>query len=189
MTAIPITEKYHPSDQIAGLPAMNRVHDPSADGENTQYLSVLGRRTHFNSARGNHSGLAILVKVPVDTERGDWLVMEGDNFTASKADGTQIGRTGIAMASVDPLRNDLTGDLFGWIVIEGRFAAKLMAGTADGDQLTFDPGFTPGVAGAGGAQALPAKAMSDVATAPINTASPDNIPEYEDGYGEVYLVV
>ncbi|WP_299933651.1 hypothetical protein [uncultured Pelagimonas sp.] len=188
MTANPITEKYHPSDPIAGLPGMNRVHDENEDGPHTNYLAMLGRRVNFNSARGEHSGIAMLVIVPDDTEVGDWLVMEGDNFTAAKADGTQLGRVGVSMASVNPDYNDITKPLFGWIMIEGRMAAKMEAGVVEGDMLTLDPGFTPGQVGTGGAQALPAKAMSDVGPLIENVSVPDNIPEYPEGYGEIYLV-
>jgi hypothetical protein len=53
--------------------------------------------------------------------------------------------------------------------------------------LTLDAGFTAGQAGAGGAMALKAKAMSDVAVAQNNVADPNNIPEFGAGYGEIYI--
>lgn len=180
-------ERYYATEQILGLPSMNRVHNESPDGPNTHYLSQLGRRVAFNAARGNHSGLAMLVKIPNDTEIGDWLVLNGDDFSAMKADASVAGIVGVAMASVDGRINDTTKDLFGWITIEGRMAAKLEPGTANGADLTLDAGFTAGRAGAGGSMALNAKAMSAVATGHHNEADPNNIPEFGQGYGEVYI--
>ncbi|MCG7492470.1 hypothetical protein [Thalassobius sp. Cn5-15] len=184
MTATPITEKFHPVETVAGLPAMNRVHDAD-DFINERYLASAGQI--IDCTFRNSSARAMLVKLPTDAKYGDFLALNGDDFTTTRLDGANAGvRIGVCTASVDPQRNNLTKDLYGWIIIEGRTIARLDAGVTNGTELKNAPG-NLGLGMAAGAVDLGAVAMSDTATVPDTVSVPDNLPSYGIGFGEVYV--
>lgn len=186
MTANPIQEKYHASDPVLGLPAMDRVQNENPDRPHNHYLAMLGKVSSYNSARGDHSGKAMFVEFPADAVQGQWMVLNGDDFTVTQADGTAKGRVGVAMASVNPAIN-IGPRYFGWIAVEGRVTALVGAGVAAGSDLFFDSA-NPGVAAAAGtSQILGVVAYSAPAVADETVADPDTVPEYDTGYGEVYL--
>ena len=185
MTATPITEKFHPIAHTAGLPAMDRIHDADSLTHET-YLANLGQIVEGTFR--DVTCRAMLVTVPTDTEFGDFMVLDGDTFAASRAAGANPGngRIGVMLAGVDANVNNLTGDLYGWMVIEGRAIGRMAAGVADGDVLTNDAA-NPGQANTGGALDLGARATSAVATASDTVAVPATLQNYGIGYGEVYI--
>lgn len=181
----PILEKFHAVDPVLGLPAMDYLHEIDAL-RHEGYLAEWGKIVDVVTEKGSESCEAMLVKLPADTQAGEWFTVNLATKEASRADGTVAGVTGIAVASALP---NQSGEplLAGYVIIHGHVTAMVNAAVVAGDALTFDPA-VPGVPSSGGALAIPnAVAYTDAATLDETPAVHGNLPDYDTGFAEVVI--
>lgn len=179
-------DKYIPVEPMLGLPAIHEIHNENRAGHES-FLQYLGLEARVKHSNGHHFAVAKFVKMPAAVEKGQWLKVDGQDYSTELADGTAGNAVGVCMATIDPVHHNAP-NLYGWIIIKGRVSAQVEAAVVDGDPLFFDNA-TPGIAANTGAIESTAIARSDYnGTSDPVPADPENIAPIDPQFAEIEIM-